>query len=118
MRRMGDEPRVPLFVRLPGDQAAALDRLVHTTGRRKQQVVSDLLGGQLEVGRIDLREDPEPAGAAVLTLEETARLLRLEPQALAARLPGDGPPGRRFGGEWRFAREAVLAWLAAGEDPQ
>jgi hypothetical protein len=26
-------------------------------------------------------------------------------------------PGRRFGKEWRFARIAVLAWLADG-DPQ
>jgi hypothetical protein len=26
-------------------------------------------------------------------------------------------PGRRFGKEWRFARMAVLAWLADG-DPQ
>ncbi len=109
------QDRVPLFVRLPEDQAAALDRLVSSTGRRKQQVVSELLGEQLEVGRIDLHESADPAADAVLTLEEVAQLLRLEPEALALRLPDDGPPGRRFGAQWRFARTAVMDWLAAGE---
>ncbi len=45
--------RVPLYVRLPRDQAVELDRLVEQTGRRKQELVSELLGDQLVVGRAE-----------------------------------------------------------------
>jgi excisionase family DNA binding protein len=110
------DARVPLFVRLPANQAAALDRLVDTTGRHKQQVVSDLLGEGLELGRIELREGD--VRSEVLTLAELAELLRVSPEAVEVRLgSGGGPPGRRLGTDWRFAREAVMAWLGAGEQP-
>jgi excisionase family DNA binding protein len=109
------EDRVPLFVRLPQDQAAALDRLVDSTGRRKQQLVSELLGDQLGVGRIEIREGAEAGAEEVLTLEEVAALLRLPVADLAARAQGGELPGRRFGSEWRFSRRAVIDWLAAGE---
>lgn len=109
------QDRVPLFVRLPGDQAAALDRLVDRSGRRKQQVVSELLGEQLEVGRIEIHENARPALEDVLTLEEVAALLRVTPESVEQRIREGGLPGRRFGREWRFARAAVLAWLGAGE---
>jgi excisionase family DNA binding protein len=109
------EDRVALFVRLPQDQAAALDRLVGSTGRRKQQLVSELLGEQLGVGRIDIREAAEAREDDVLTLEEAAALLRLPVEALRARAEAGELPGRRFGGDWRFSRKGVLDWLAAGE---
>jgi excisionase family DNA binding protein len=107
------QDRVPLYVRLPREQAAALDRLVDTTGQRKQQVVSELLADRLEVGRLDIIEDSGPAAEEVLTLEELAKLLRLPAEAVEA-LAKDGElPGRRIAGEWRFARSAVLEWLSA-----
>jgi excisionase family DNA binding protein len=109
------EDRVPLFVRLPQDQAAALDRLVGSTGRRKQQLVSQLLGEQLGVGRIDIREGAEAREDDVLTLEEAAALLRLPIDVLRARADAGELPGRRFGEEWRFSRKGVMDWLAAGE---
>jgi excisionase family DNA binding protein len=107
------EDRVPLFVRLPSEQAAALDQLVQTTGRRKQELVSELLAERIIVGRAE-----GLGGAAlddVLTLEETAALLRLEPDAVRASALAGELPGRRFGEQWRFAREALIAWLAHGE---
>jgi excisionase family DNA binding protein len=106
------EDRVPLFVRLPHEQAAALDRLVDATGRRKQEVVSELLGDRLDVGRIEIREDRVDD---VLTLDEVAELLRLPVEAVRARAEAGELPGRRFGDEWRFARAAVLDWLAGGD---
>jgi excisionase family DNA binding protein len=109
---MSDE-RVPLFVRLPAGQAAALDRLVEGKGMHKQQVVSDLLGERLEVGRLDIHEPR--GGEEVLTLEELAELLRLEPAEVLASARAGDIPGRRFGEEWRFARAAVIEWLARGE---
>ncbi len=109
------QDRVPLYVRLPRDQAVALDRLVDTTGRRKQQVVAELLADRLEVGRIDIAEKPNMGGEEVLTLEELASMLRLPMQAVQT-LALDGElPGRRIAGEWRFGRSAVLEWLARGE---
>ena len=112
--------RTPLFVRLPRTQAAALDRLADATGRRKQSLVSELLGDRLtmprplSVGRIEVTNTPEVVDE-VLTLEEIARLLKVSPDAVRSRAEDCELPGRRFGKEWRFARMAVLAWLADGE---
>jgi len=107
------EDRVPLFVRLPHQQAAALDRLVGATGRRKQEVVSELLGDRLAVGHIEIREDRRTDD--VLTLDEVAALLRLPVEAVRERAEAGELPSRRFGEEWRFARSAVLAWLAGAD---
>ena len=112
--------RTPLFVRLPKDQATALDRLVDATGRRKQSLVSELLADRLAaarplaVGRIEVTHTPE-AGDEVLTLEEATALLKVPVDAVRTRAEEGDLPGRRFGKEWRFARNAVLAWLADGE---
>jgi excisionase family DNA binding protein len=107
------EDRVPLFVRLPREQATALDRLAGSTGRRKQHVVSDLLADQLAVGRLEIADR---AGAEeVLTLEEAAGLLRLPVETIRASALTGELPGRAFGEEWRFARTALLTWLG-GDD--
>jgi excisionase family DNA binding protein len=108
------QERVALFVRLPREQAAALDRLAGATGRRKQHVVSELLADRLAVGRIGLRDGAGAAAEDVLTLEEVARLLRVPADEVRARAAQGDLPGRRFGDEWRFVRAAVLAWLAGG----
>ena len=112
--------RTPLFVRLPRTQAAALDRLADATGRRKQSLVSEFLGERLTVarplslGRIEVANTPE-VGDEVLTLAEVANLLKIPADAVRSRAEEGELPGRRFGKEWRFARTAVLAWLADGE---
>jgi excisionase family DNA binding protein len=115
--------RTPLFVRLPRNQAAALDRLAGATGRRKQSLVSELLGDRLtaprplSVGRVELKHSPQVSDDVldVLTLDEVARLLKVPVDAVRARAEEGELPGRRFGKEWRFARMAVLAWLTNGE---
>jgi excisionase family DNA binding protein len=112
--------RTPLFVRLPRNQAAALDRMADATGRRKQSLVSELLGDRLaaprpfSVGRVELTRSPQ-VGDDVLTLDEVAKLLKVPVEAVRARAEEGELPGRRFGKEWRFARLAVLAWLTNGE---
>jgi excisionase family DNA binding protein len=110
------QERVPLFVRLPREQVAALDRLSAATGRRKQQVVSELLADRLAIGRRDLREAHGGAAEDVLTLAEVAALLRVPADEVRAQAMQGDLPGRRFGDEWRFVRAAVLAWLAGGQD--
>jgi excisionase family DNA binding protein len=114
--------RRPLFVRLPTDQAAALDRLADRTGRPKQHLVSELLADRLplpvsrplSVGRVEVANAPEPGVDEVLTLEETSALLRLPPESVRASAEQGDLPGRRFGTEWRFSRLAILAWLGEG----
>jgi excisionase family DNA binding protein len=114
--------RTPLFVRLPRDQATALDRLADATGRHKQHLVSELLAdrltpgaGSVSVGRIEVANTPDVRTDEVLTLEEAAALLKLPADAVRSRAEGGDLPGRRFGKEWRFARMAVVAWLADGD---
>jgi excisionase family DNA binding protein len=107
------EDRVPLFVRLPREQSAALDQLVHATGRRKQHLVSEMLADQLAVGHIEIAQGA--SGEEVLTLEEAAALLRLPIEAVRARAIAGDLPGRAFGEEWRFSRVALLSWLAGGD---
>jgi len=104
--------RVPVFVRLPREQAAQLDELASSTGRRKQELVSELLSDRLVVGRAEIAAD---AAEEVLTLEEAAALLRVIPAALLERAERGELPGRRLGEEWRFARSALLAWIAEAE---
>jgi excisionase family DNA binding protein len=110
------DPQSPLFVRLALDAARRLDDAAASSGLSKRQIVEDAVrehlgdGGKgLVVGRVSLREPP----ADVLTPGEAAVLLRIgEEDLLAAAERGD-LPGRRIGEEWRFAREALLAWLGA-----
>lgn len=116
--------RTALFVRLPKDQAAALDRLADVTGRHKQHLVSELLADRLtsgaspvSVGRVEVTNAPVAPADDVLTLDEAAALLKLPADTVRSRAEEGDLPGRRFGKEWRFARIAVLAWLADG-DPQ
>lgn len=49
--------------------------------------------------------------APLLNTAEVAALLRVHPKHVY-RLLRRGLPGRRLGGEWRFERDVVLAWVA------
>lgn len=106
----------PLFVRLPVLESDRLSELSRVTGRSKRQLVGEAVrdhlsdSGELLVGRAELRE-PLPE---VLTLEEAAALLRVEAQELSEAAQAGTIPGRRVGAQWRFSREGLLSWLAAG----
>ena len=61
---------------------------------------------------------PSSGPSEVLTLEELADWLQLDPEAVLVRVAAGELPGRRFGDEWRFARQAVLAWLEGTDPPE
>ena len=112
--------KTPLFVRLPKTQAAALDRLADTSGRSKQHLVSEFLAERLmtpvlQMGRVDIVNGNDVAADEVLTLDQTAALLKVAADAVKTRAERGDLPGRCFGDQWRFSRTAVLGWLAAGE---
>jgi excisionase family DNA binding protein len=124
------EPTRAIYVRLPVPEAEKLDRAAERLRASKRDVIAALLSDHLEpdddglVQRlqrsvIDTSEPmtlgrhsftPAPA-AEVLTLDDAAELLRVSPQALRERAESGDIPARRIGDEWRFSREALLAWL-------
>jgi excisionase family DNA binding protein len=111
------DPSKPLYVRLPAADADRLSDVAAATGKSKRQLVGEavrrhLHEGELPVGQVAFREPP----GQVLTLAEAARLLQLDEAVLEESAAAGELPARRIGGEWRFSRSAVLAWLA-GEAP-
>jgi excisionase family DNA binding protein len=83
-----------------------------TTGPARR-IEIDLGEPGLTVGHHAFRPAPP---AEVLDLDQAAELLRVDRDAVAELAESGELPGRRIGGEWRFAREALLAWLAAGAE--
>jgi excisionase family DNA binding protein len=80
---------------------------------RRRVTVETLEPDTMLVGRHSFRPAAEPRAPEVLTAEQAAELLQVEPSALT-RMAEDGElPGRRLAGQWRFSREALLRWLAA-----
>src|SRR3954466_12786734 len=120
------QQRTPLYVRIPTPQAEQLDRAAFTLRRSKQDLVAGLLTtyGDVDTLRrvtVETTDDGLTVGHAefrpfappdVLTVVQLAEWLQVEPEAIAELADSGELPGRKVGGEWRFAREAVLAWLA------
>jgi excisionase family DNA binding protein len=134
-RKRRDDDTAALFVRLPLQDAEKLDRFAFEQRMPKRDVVRLLVSqrldeadvlwrqplpqpqpvptfpsapGDLVVGRADLAP-AEPA--EVLTVEQAAELLQVEPDAVRALAESGELPARRIGEEWRFSRRAVLGWL-------
>lgn len=138
-----DNPMTALFVRIPSEHARRLDRAAFQLRMPKQQLVSELLERYVDpdcpsslAGLDDHRSDIhaarritvqaiEPDGLAVghhsfrprelevLDCEEAAELLRIEPELVRSMASAGEIPGRQLAGEWRFARQALLGWLAS-----
>lgn len=57
------------------------------------------------------------ADKEIMTLEEAAYFLRVNPQTVEQLTRHQGIPARRIGVEWRFSRTALLHWLAGVTPP-
>jgi excisionase family DNA binding protein len=121
----------PLYVRLPSTAAEKLDRAAFELKTTKQNLVAELVEEHLPLAStrrvvVESMDDAltvghhsfVPADALdVLTLAEAAELLRIDEPTVAKAAERGELPGRKLGGEWRFARSAVLRWLAGpGEE--
>jgi excisionase family DNA binding protein len=117
----------PLFVRLPAPEAEKLDRAAHSLRLPKKDLVTALIARHLDSVEdqrrvvVELGSDALTVGHAsvrpaeppeVLSLAQLAELVQVPEEDLAAMAEAGELPGRRLGGEWRFSRAAVLAWLA------
>src|SRR4051794_26945892 len=124
---MNDEKRTALYVRIPQSHAEKLDRAAFELKVPKQDLIAGLVedmkiapgftrrrtevvevDDQLSVGRASFL----PTGPReVLTLGDVAELLRVEEDVVHAMAEAGDLPGRKLRDEWRFSREALLAWL-------
>jgi excisionase family DNA binding protein len=119
------QDRTALYVRIPTATAEKLDRAAFALKRSKQDLIAGLVSAAdadtLRRVTVETTDDGFTIGHAsfrafeppdVLTVAQLADWLQVD-QAVVAELAEAGDlPGRRLGDEWRFAREAVLAWLA------
>ncbi|WP_298343799.1 helix-turn-helix domain-containing protein [Ferrimicrobium sp.] len=115
------EALAALFVRIPVTQARQLDARAHALGRTKQDLVSGLLAESLEgepLGQGYVERSLEIPIEEVLTLDELAHFLKLDPEAIMARVNAGELPGRCFGDKWRFSQHAVLSWLGGSDSHQ
>ncbi len=98
----------PLYVRLPDEAADKLDRAAFELKTPKQNLVAHLVANHLTVGKHEFIPHDDPV---VLTLDEAAELLRVDPEQLAKLAAAGAVPGRKLADEWRFGRAALLSWL-------
>jgi excisionase family DNA binding protein len=108
------EPLAPLFVRIPAELAARLDRAAGELRRPKQELVAAALSDEdWALGRAVLPAHPAPAEAPeVLTTEQLAELLQVDEDTVRRLAAAGEIPGRKVGAHWRFSRRAVLSWLS------
>jgi excisionase family DNA binding protein len=107
----------PLYVRLPTEEADKLDRAAFELQTTKQ----DLVAGMIRRFTVETHDDGMAVGHAafrphsppdVLNTKELAGWLQVSEDAIEELAEAGDLPGRKLAGEWRFAREAVLDWLA------
>ena len=120
------QDRTALYVRIPTAEAEKLDRAAFELKTSKQDLVAGLVSryGDVDTLRrvtVDTTEDGLSIGHAsfrafpppdVLTVPQLAEWLQVGESAIAELAEAGELPGRRLAGEWRFARDAVLDWLA------
>src|SRR3954453_19324880 len=116
----------PLYVRLPTDAAEKLDRAAFELRTSKQDLVAELVQSHLPLAAkrrvvVESMDDTLTVGhhsfvpaeaLEVLTAAEAAALLRSDDETVEKMAESGELPGRKIGDEWRFARSAVLRWLA------
>jgi excisionase family DNA binding protein len=125
-RKHADE--TPLYVRIPSAEAAKLHHASSVLGAPKRELITRLVaryvdpadlgalsalgGSEMGVGQHSFRPAEE---LEILTPAQLAGLLQVEEEAVIELAEKRELPGRKIGEEWRFSREAILAWLAEEE---
>jgi excisionase family DNA binding protein len=71
-------------------------------------VASMLSDGRPTLGSYTYQASEPPE---VLDLEQAGELLKISAGVVRELAEAGKMPGRKLGGEWRFARAALLAWL-------
>jgi excisionase family DNA binding protein len=133
-------PETPLYVRLPSQAVAKLDRAAAALGMRKKDLVAGLVTryvdpdsqqglsalGVMASQRQSLSPDEgapmvgtysfqpyEPP--EIMNAEQAGQFLQIEEKLVIELAAAGELPGRKLGSVWRFSREALVAWLATPE---
>jgi excisionase family DNA binding protein len=102
------DPETPEGVQALRELAQAAAPPKRMLGEERPRQVRLPAPGGLVTGHHDFRPAPAPE---VLDAVQAAELLAVEPTAVLELAVKGELPGRRIGGEWRFSRSALLAWL-------
>jgi excisionase family DNA binding protein len=122
----------PLFVRLPAGEAEKLDRAAFELKTSKGKLVAGLVARYVDPSNengLEALRALQPDGAPivgrayvratdhgeVLTVAETARLLRVGEHTVRELALQGHLPGRKLGRQWRFSKRALLEWLGSPE---
>jgi excisionase family DNA binding protein len=129
-----DPDYTALFVRIPAAEAEKLHRAADVLRTPKRELITKLVAhfdpsdpvwtrevagpeapsaeAEWTVGRHSFRPAEAPE---VLTPRQLADLLQVDEAAVVELAERRELPGRKIGGDWRFSRAAVLAWLGEEE---
>ena len=140
-RKPASPPEGALYVRLPAQAFAKLDRASEVLGIHKKDLIAGLvsryvdpdsrrsltvLGDLSQPRRISLEVgDGTPAVGSysfqpydppeVMNAEQAGQLLQLEEKVVLELAEAGQLPGRKLGAAWRFSRTALVAWLSTPE---
>jgi excisionase family DNA binding protein len=126
-----DDDYTALFVRIPSAEAEKLHRAADVLGTPKRELITRLVAqfdpqdpvwtrpvagpvAQAEFG-LGQHSFRPAAELDILTPAQLAGLLQVDEEVVIELAEKRELPGRKIGEEWRFTREAILAWLAAEE---
>ena len=133
-RKRNDPDYTALFVRIPPAEAEKLHRAADVLRTPKRELITKLVARFDPSDPVWTKEvsGPPPGGAQaewsmgqhsfrpaeeleILTPAQLAGLLQVDEETVIALAEERELPGRKVGEEWRFSREAILAWLAEDE---
>jgi excisionase family DNA binding protein len=132
-RKRNDPDYTALYVRIPSEEAEKLHRAADVLRTPKRELITRLVAefdpedpvwtkrvaGPMASAQAEWSMGQHsfvPASALeILTPAQLAGLLQIDEETLIALAEKRELPGRKVGEEWRFSREAILAWLAEDE---
>jgi excisionase family DNA binding protein len=132
-RKRNDPDYTALYVRIPSEEAEKLHRAADFLRTPKRELITRLVAEFDPEDPVWTRRVAGPMASAqaewsmgqhsfvpaseleILTPAQLAGLLQIEEETLIELAEKRELPGRKVGEEWRFSRDAILAWLAEDE---
>ncbi|HEY5948721.1 MAG TPA: helix-turn-helix domain-containing protein [Kofleriaceae bacterium] len=133
-------PETPLYVRLPNAAVEKLDRAAAALGMHKKDLVAGLVTkyvdpdskqglsalGTLSMAskRLDIDEGGPMIGSysfqpyeppEIMNAEQAGQFLQIDEKMVIELAEAGKLPGKKLGPQWRFSRDALVAWLSTPE---